>query len=197
VTLASSSTTATVPATVTVPAGSTSATFTVSTSTVSSNQAATITASYGGGSAQATLTVTASAGGGTLPQFTEIEITATFAGTTQTSGTHISINILSSDGIQECSVSGSAFASVTSYSEFGAAFTGFTANGLTLTCNGFNPTGSEIETSAGMAQFSSASLTVTLNPQVISTSGTVTGSINLVSTIATISGSFSGTFIAQ
>ena len=57
VTLSSSSSAASVPATVTVPAGATSATFTVSAGTVSSNQPVTITASYGGSSAQASLTV--------------------------------------------------------------------------------------------------------------------------------------------
>jgi len=57
VALSSSSSTASVPATVTVPSGATAATFTISTGTVSSNETVTITASYGGTSARAILTV--------------------------------------------------------------------------------------------------------------------------------------------
>ena len=57
VALSSSSSTASVPATVTVPAGGTTATFIVSAGTVSANQTVTITASYGGTTAQAILTV--------------------------------------------------------------------------------------------------------------------------------------------
>jgi uncharacterized protein (TIGR03437 family) len=55
--LSSSSSAASVPATVTIPAGSTSATFAVSAAVVTSNQAVTITASYAGASMQAPLMV--------------------------------------------------------------------------------------------------------------------------------------------
>ena len=58
VALSSSSSAASVPATVTIPAGATSAAFTVSAGTVTSSQTVTITASYAGSSAQASLTVT-------------------------------------------------------------------------------------------------------------------------------------------
>jgi sugar lactone lactonase YvrE len=58
VALSSSSSAASVPATVTVPAGVASAAFAVSAGNVSSNQVVAITASYNGGSAQAWLTVT-------------------------------------------------------------------------------------------------------------------------------------------
>jgi hypothetical protein len=198
VTLSSSSNAAIVPSSVTVQAGATSATFTVTAGPVSAATSATITASYGGGSAQATLTVTPSSGGGNLPPFSEIIISATFPGATVSSGIRFAIEVLSLDGFQACSMSGSEILGIGSGYTYAAGFSGFTANGLTLTCTGFKPTGSEIVDFIGdIAQFSSASLTVTLTPQVISTSGTVTGSINLVSTLATISGSFSGTFTAQ
>ena len=59
--LSSSSSTAGVPGTVTVPAGSTTATFGITTSSVTSSTAVTVTASFGGVSRSATLTVTAPA----------------------------------------------------------------------------------------------------------------------------------------
>ncbi|HEY8618986.1 MAG TPA: fibronectin type III domain-containing protein, partial [Dermatophilaceae bacterium] len=58
VSLASSATAATVPASVTVPAGATSATFSIGTTSVTASTPATITATYGGATASATLTVT-------------------------------------------------------------------------------------------------------------------------------------------
>jgi hypothetical protein len=67
-----------------------------------------------------------------------------------------------------------------------------------LIVSGLSPTTSLIEGSQGdQAQFMSASLTLTLNPQVVNTTGTVTGSIDLVSTLATISGSLTGTYTAR
>ena len=59
ISLASSLTTATLPASVTVPAGKTSATFAVKTTAVSSQKTATLTAKLGSASQTATLTVTA------------------------------------------------------------------------------------------------------------------------------------------
>ncbi len=59
VTLKSSSTGATLPASVTVAAGAKTATFTVTTTAVSTNTSSTITASLGSASATATLTITA------------------------------------------------------------------------------------------------------------------------------------------
>ncbi len=60
--LTSSSSFATVPATVTIPEGATSANFTISTSAVSTNQPATITAGAGTTSVQAVLSILAPAG---------------------------------------------------------------------------------------------------------------------------------------
>ena len=62
VTLGSSATAATVPASVTVAAGQTTATFTVTTTTVTTATPATITATYGGSSTNATLTVNPATG---------------------------------------------------------------------------------------------------------------------------------------
>ena len=199
VALSSSSSAATVPSMVMIAAGATSATFTVTVGSVSAATSVTITAGYQGSSASASLTVTAPSSGGTLPQFTSISISATISGTAQTSGTRLGIGFFALGGVQQCNVDGGLALGVASEYTFEAAFSGFTTSGLTLTCTGFTPTGSEIldDGNGDIAEFSSASLTVTLNPQVISTSGTVTGSINLVSTIATISGSFSGTYTAQ
>lgn len=70
VALVSSSTIATVPASVTIPAGATSATFTVTAGAVDNNTSATVTATYGGSSASATLTVTV----GTKVSFTELDV---------------------------------------------------------------------------------------------------------------------------
>ncbi len=58
VTLSSSSSAATVPASVTVPAGSSNATFAVSTVSVTASTSATITGAFGGATRSATLTVT-------------------------------------------------------------------------------------------------------------------------------------------
>lgn len=57
VSLSSSDSAATVPATITVPAGATAVTFTVSAGAVSTNQSATIIATLGGNSVQASLTL--------------------------------------------------------------------------------------------------------------------------------------------
>jgi uncharacterized protein (TIGR03437 family) len=58
VSLSSSASAASVPASVTIPAGSSSAIFTVTAGTVGASQSVTITAAYSGSEAQATLTVT-------------------------------------------------------------------------------------------------------------------------------------------
>jgi hypothetical protein len=71
-----------------------------------------------------------------------------------------------------------------------------TVNGDTLTFGGFQPASSSIEDNGSVAQFTTATLTITLTPQGVVTSGTVSGSLNLVSTLATISGSFTGTYVA-
>ena len=64
VSLSDNSTSASTPASVTVPAGTTSATFTVATFSVPGNQAATVTAALGAATRSATLTITAAGGGG-------------------------------------------------------------------------------------------------------------------------------------
>jgi hypothetical protein len=75
-------------------------------------------------------------------------------------------------------------------------------NNVTFSGNTVNFAGWDIQsstmadTSGDLAQITTASLSVNLNPQGAATSGTVAGSINLVSTLGTISGSFSGTYTA-
>lgn len=193
VALSSSSSAATVPSTVTVPEAATSATFAISTTTVSSNQTVTITASYGGSSTQATLTVTVS--GGTLPQFNSITISAT-ASPNHIPGLPVDIDVYALQGPNGSyyqgtleSIAGSVF--------YIAAWNSVTVSGQTLTFSGLQVTSSSMEVNGNTAQITSASLTVTLNPQVVSTSGAVTGSMTLVSTLLTVSGSFTGTYTAQ
>ncbi|MBV8844072.1 MAG: hypothetical protein JO307_14785, partial [Bryobacterales bacterium] len=67
-----------------------------------------------------------------------------------------------------------------------------------FTCTGVDITASTMFDKLGnMAQITSGSLSVTLTPEVVSTSGTATGTYDLVSTLGTISGSFSGTYTAK
>jgi hypothetical protein len=132
-------------------------------------------------------------GGGTLPAFSEAIMVS--ANVNSGNPGSMEITIFPSGSILGCTLNGGTpgvkFLFVASWSSY-------TANGLTITCSGFSPTNSIVEDSQGdQAQFTSASLTLTLNPQVINTSGTVTGSINLVSTLATISGPLTGTYTAQ
>ncbi|HLK62561.1 MAG TPA: IPT/TIG domain-containing protein [Bryobacteraceae bacterium] len=76
--LVSSSSAASVPATITIPAGATSGGFTVTTGSVNATQSVTITATYGGGSAQASLSVTAPPSGGTVANFSSLIATVTY-----------------------------------------------------------------------------------------------------------------------
>ena len=80
----------------------------------------------------------------------------------------------------------------------GEGFDSVTLSGNTLTFTGPEVVGSFMQDLNGhRAEVTSSSLSVTLNPQVVSTSGTVNGSVSLTSTLGTISGSFTGTYIAN
>jgi uncharacterized protein (TIGR03437 family) len=125
VALSSGSSTASVPATVTVPAGSTSATFTVSTSMVASNQTVTIVATYNGSTAQATLTVTPPAG----PLFSELIADLTFQPAGSPSGAFVLIITPDTGNVTY------------SASEGNISFTNGTLSnqGQTITFNGIQP----------------------------------------------------------
>jgi uncharacterized protein (TIGR03437 family) len=200
VALSSSSTSASVPAVVTVPAGATSAAFTVSTSAVSANQSVTITATYGGATVLASLTIT---GGGSSPQFSTLSFFSSQSSNAQ-SGVAVSGSLDNTDGLRDL-CSGGAVSSTTAGTTSTASlqgsvfFGGFDVSGSTVTCTGLKVTASNmLNYKAGTsAQITSGSLSFTLNPQTVSTSGTVSGSINLVSTVGTITSSFTGTYTAR
>jgi hypothetical protein len=189
VALSSSSASATLPATVTVPAGNVSTSFTIATSAVSSNQTATITASYAGSSAQATLTIT----GGGFPQFKS----ALMISTPLNAPIPVGVTVLPGIGGGYGCLLQAGVSDPTPLVGI-ANFSTFAVSGLSFTCTGIDVTASKMFDKLGnMAQITSGSLTVTLTPQVVSTSGTAAGTLNLVSTLGTISGSFSGTYTAQ
>lgn len=138
-----------------------------------------------------------SSGGGTLPQFNTITIRASppnslgitlilVEGPPNAAGAYFSGGVLGD--------SGPVASGITAYE---ASWSSVTVSGQTLTFNGLEVSGSEMSGPGGVADITSGSLTITLTPQVVSTSGTVTGSMNLVSTLGTISGSFTGTYTAQ
>jgi uncharacterized protein (TIGR03437 family) len=194
VALASNSGIASVPSTVTVPAAAMSASFSISTTAVTSSGSATITASYAGASVQAVLTVTPPAG---LPKFTLLQITGSM---TLTNGSMVALGVnLSQLGPPAGNTCGFSGAWKEGSADFlaNAQWNGWSGSGLTVTCSNFNIVGSTVRQLNGtqMAEFTAGSLSVTLNPQVVSTSETVSGSINLVSTVANVSGSFTGSYI--
>ncbi|MBV9401988.1 MAG: hypothetical protein JO062_28700 [Bryobacterales bacterium] len=189
VALSSSSGSATMPTTVTVPAGSVAASFTIATAAVSSNQTATITASYAGSSAQAMLTVTVPSG---FPQFSTLLSISTPA----SAPIYIGISLSKILGNYHCALQ-AGLPPLTSLTGL-ASFSTFAMSDLSFTCTGVDITASTMFDKLGnMAQITSGSLSVTLTPEVVSTSGTATGTYDLVSTLGTISGSFSGTYTAK
>jgi hypothetical protein len=130
-------------------------------------------------------------GGGTLPQFNTITITSSNLGIDL-----ITVNALSgpSGSFYEGAIEGGPTGNVTFYI---AGWNSVTVSGQTLTFSGLQVSSSTMNVSGNVADITSASLTVTLTPQVVNTSGTVTGSMTLVSTVGTITGSFTGTYTAQ
>ncbi len=194
VALSSSSSAASVPATVTVPAGATSVMFTVSTTTVSSNQTATITATYGGGSAQTSLSLTPAV---TAAPFSSMILTVNFQPTGAPSGT-LSITVTPNAGNATYTAS---FAN-------GVAFTllnGTTTNqGGTFTFNTvqpnakFLPPGSGTFLSVTAASFSfSLTPSAQLGPAYGSVTGmlSVTGSPSSGAAAVTLSGAITGSYI--
>jgi hypothetical protein len=130
-------------------------------------------------------------GGGTLPQFNSISINSPNLG--------ISLILVTAlqPGTYEGGVEGLAYPGVPGLTAYAAAWNSVTVSGLTLTFTGLAVSASQMAVSGNVADITSASLTVTLTPQVVNTSGTVTGSMTLVSTVGTITGSFTGTYTAQ
>jgi uncharacterized protein (TIGR03437 family) len=200
VTLISSSTTAVVPSSVTVPAGSNSTNFSIATSAVTSSQMVTITAMYAGSSAQATLTVTPAASG--LPQFNVMAINAS---SSSMGGPELGIRGIQlvgppSNGSYSALIvgAGGQGSAIPQVGMYRATWNSVTVSGTTVTFGGLQTVGSTMTGLAGnVAPITSATLTVTLSPQGAGTSGTATGTLTLVSTVATISGSFTGTYVAR
>jgi uncharacterized protein (TIGR03437 family) len=193
VTLASSSTAAKAPSSVTVPAGGTSATFNMTTSAVTSNTNATITATYGGTSASAVLAVTTSKSGGTLPSFDLMTVAPSITSSNQSNLT-FSFDV----GGAGCAATGNTLGpGDQSGFTFGAVWSGYTVSGDTITCTGFqssDPNSAMTYTNGQSAQWTSATLTFMLSPQ-NNFSGTVTsGTLKLSSSLATVSASFTGTY---
>lgn len=192
VVLSSNSAAAVVPANVIVPAGSSSANFNITTSAVKSNTNATITASYGGASVSAALTVTASAGG-SVPPFDLLSATPTVTSSNQSPLT-FSFDV----GGTGCALSGNtlSFPSDTGFT-FGAVWNSYTISGNTLTCTNFqssSPNSAMTETNGNSAQWTSATLTVTLTPQGSFSGSMSNGTLKLASSLATVNASFTGTY---
>ncbi len=186
--LSSSSTAASVPATVLVPAGSTAATFTVTTSAVRANQTVTVTATLSGISAQATLTVTAPAG----LSFSRLNLSTTFAAAGYASGGFI-LTVQPENGLSTFTANGGVI-----------TWTGCTLSNLTLTCNSLAP-GSQAFVAiaaANLQPVSSASLIVSFQPGAASPpwNGGLTGTLSVSGTISgtsnpvTLSGPLTGNY---
>jgi subtilase family protein len=92
VSLSSSASAATVPASTTVPAGSASATFTVNTSSVTTSTSATITASYGGATKTTMLAVTPATGGGTPAGTYTLTVTGTSGNLSHSTTVQVTVN---------------------------------------------------------------------------------------------------------
>jgi hypothetical protein len=78
-----------------------------------------------------------------------------------------------------------------------ATWNSVTVSGQTLTFNGPVGPSSNMSGSGGVAQITSASLTISMSPPSASLTGTVSGAMTLVSGLAIVSGSFTGTYVAQ
>ena len=201
VALASSSSAATVPSTVTVPAGAMSGTFTVSTSSVTSNQTVTITASYGSSSAQAALTVTP-AGGGTFSQFTEIMLSLTCSANGEKS-VFATGGLIYSIGAPAGVYNGASFSctftipglSTALVYEEAATFSGISLSGDTFTLTGAS--GTMVDETGLQYGITSGSASITLTPQTVPQIGSLSGTFNLVSALATLNGTVSGTYSAM
>jgi len=137
-----------------------------------------------------------SGGGGTLPQFSSINIVVSPGSASPASALFIIGGFL--DGSYTVAeMQGPVYNSDgLPVGVYDVEWADVTVNGDTLTFGGFQPASSSIEDNGSVAQFTTATLTITLTPQGVVTSGTVSGSLNLVSTLATISGSFTGTYVA-
>jgi uncharacterized protein (TIGR03437 family) len=192
--LSSSSASVSVPPTVTVPEGATSATFTVSTSAITSSQSVTLTASYGGNTVQASLMVTAA---GALPQFTQIDIGATFLFNQITYGGTAGIETLpGSTSYSYAALVGLDPTSATT--AFAVAFGTVSVVGDTFTfTNVMLGPNSLVGNPTGQYGITAGSATITLAPSGAPSVGNVTGSFTVTSALGTMTGTISGTYTAQ
>ena len=180
VTLASSSASATVPASVTVAAGQTTATFSVTTTAVAANATATITGTLSGASQTASLTITAAS-------LTAVTLNPTsVAGGVSSTGTVTLSAAAPAGGLVVSLASSSASATVPASVTVAAGQTTATFT-VTTTAVAANATATITGTLSGASQTASLTITaasltsVTLNPTSVTGGTASTGTVTLSS----------------
>ncbi len=184
VSLSSNSTSAIVPASVTVAAGSTTATFSVTTSTVASSTSATVTATYSSVSKTASLIITPSAtvtlssvsvSPTSVASFTSATGTVTLSGSAPTGGVTVALSSNNSAGSVPASATvaaGSASATFTVTTSSVAYTTPITITG---SYNGASSTASLTITPSATVALSS----VSVSPSSVVTGANATGTVTL------------------
>ena len=180
VSLASSSSSATVPASVTIAAGQTTATFTVTTTAVAANATATITATMSGVSQTASLTITA-------PTLSSVTLNPTsVAGGVSSTGTVTLSSAAPAGGRVVTLASGSASATVPASVTVAAGATTATFT-VTTTAVAANTASTITATLGGVSQSASLGITapvlstVALNPTSVTGGTASTGTVTLSS----------------
>ncbi len=140
-----------------------------------------------------------SGGGGSLPPFTSVVITGTFAPSGQSNyQVNVTITRLSSTVVMaSLTTTGVYVTPGYTVAAFNAGFGTVTLSGLTFTFGGFQAGngGAMEDKSFTKYGITAATLTVTLSPQSVVTTGNVTGSLSLTSSLASLSGTITGTYI--
>jgi hypothetical protein len=185
--LSSSTTVATVPASVTIPAGASSATFSVTTLAVTASTSVNISASYAGVAQNASLTVTPQASGPTLTSLT-LSPTSVNGGTPSTGGVTLSAPAPTGGALVSLSSNNTAVATVPVNVTIpaGASSATFTVTTLAVTAS----TSVNISASyAGVTQNASLTVTpqasaptltsLTLNPSSVNSGSPSTGTVTL------------------
>ena len=180
VTLASSSASATVPASVTVATGQTTATFSVTTTAVATNATATITGTLSGASQTASLTITAAS-------LTAVTLNPTsVAGGVSSTGTVTLSAAAPAGGLVVSLASSSASATVPASVTVAAGSTTATFT-VTTTAVAANASATITATLSGVSQTASLTITaasltsVTLNPTSVTGGTASTGTVTLTS----------------
>jgi hypothetical protein len=176
VTLASTSASATVPASVTVAAGQTTATFSVSTTAVAANASATITATLSGVSQTASLTITAAS-------LTSVTLNPTsVAGGTSSTGTVTLSSAAPAGGLVVTLASSSASATVPASVTVAAGQTTATFT-VTTTAVAANTASTITATLGGVSQSASLGITAPVLSTVALNPTSVTGGISSTGTV--------------